>query len=154
MFFLRSQKRHEIQVRVDVPRSPRRHHPGFRIHPFPMRRTSRQSSLEIFVSPRRRNHHRLRQTQNDQGRNPLEILQRQGGDRPHDLRGKALRGEGGARDREHGRQREKGEPSGKSSRSDGPGKGLRTCETFGLGVVKIEKFFCSNKGKKKRYAGK
>ena len=31
--------------------------------------------------------------------NPLEVLQGQGGDRPHDLRGEALRGEGDARDR-------------------------------------------------------
>ena len=107
-----------------------------------MRRMSRKSSLEIFVSSRRRNHHRLRQTQNGQRRNPLEILQRQGGDRPHDLRGKALRGEGCARDREHGRQRDKGEPSGKRSRSDGPGKGLRTRETFGLGVVIIKGETC------------
>ena len=147
--FLRGQKRHEIQVRVDVPRSRRRHHPSLRIRSFPMRKTSRKSTFEIFVLPRRRNHHRLRQTQNGQGRNPLKVLQRQRGDRPHDLRGKALRGKGGALYRGYDRQRKEGEPSGENSRSDSPRKNLRAREAFGLGVVEIEKFFCSNKGKKK-----
>ena len=119
-----------------------------------MRETPRETSLKIFVLPRRRNHHRLRQTQNGQGRNPLEVLQKQGGDRPHDLRGKALRCEGGARDREHDHQRKEGEPSGKNSRSDGPRKNLRTYETSEFGEVRLRNFFCRIKGKEKRHAGK
>ena len=55
-------------------------------------------------------------TQKIQGRNPFKVLQRQGGDPPHDVRGKALRGEGGTRDRWHDRRRKDGEPSGESSR--------------------------------------
>ena len=64
------------------------------------------------MPPRRRDHHGLRQIQNIQGWNSFEVLQGQGGDRPHDVRREALGGEGGARDREHDRRRKEGEPSG------------------------------------------
>ena len=69
VFFLRSQKGHEIQVRVDVTRSRRRHHQslGLRIRNFPVRKTPWKISIKILMPPRRRDHHGLRQTQNIQG---------------------------------------------------------------------------------------
>ena len=57
----------KIQVRVDVPRSRRRHHQSLRIRNFPVRKTLWKISIKILMPPRRRDHYGLRQTQNIQG---------------------------------------------------------------------------------------
>ena len=103
--FLRGEKRHEVQVRVNVPRSRQHTIGAFESIISQCEKTPWKTTIKVFIPPRRRDHHDLRQTQNGQGRNPLEVLQGQGGDRPHDLRGEALRGEGGARDRRYNSQR-------------------------------------------------
>ena len=53
-----------------------------------MRKAPRESALETFVSPRRRDRHGLRQAQNGQGGNPLEVLQEQGEIDPMTYEGK------------------------------------------------------------------